>query len=85
MHAQVRPSRLQPSSDNDYRYASRSVPLPNLEDKDLPSEIAPPLAMSANVPRTAAECRVLRAYAPLYGAPGGSGRLESPRVALPEG
>merc|ERR1711892_176747 len=28
---QVRPSRLQPSSDNDYRYASRSVPLPTSE------------------------------------------------------
>jgi len=41
---QVRPSRLQPSSDNDYRYASRSVPLPNLEDKDVPSEIDAALA-----------------------------------------
>ena len=46
-HAQVRPSRLQPSSDSDYRYASRSVPLPNPEDADLPSEIAPPQARSA--------------------------------------
>ena len=35
----MRPSRLQPSSDSDYRYASRSVPLPNPEEKDLPSEI----------------------------------------------
>lgn len=41
---QVRPSRLQPSSDSDYRYASRSVPLPNPEDADLPSEIDAALA-----------------------------------------
>merc|ERR1711957_1149474 len=41
---QVRPSRLQPSSDNDYRYASRSVPLPTSEGKDPPSEIDAALA-----------------------------------------
>ena len=45
-HAQVRASRLQPTSDSDYRYASRSVPLPNGE-ADFPSEIAPPQARSA--------------------------------------
>ena len=32
-----------------------------------------------------AECCAQRAYAPLPGAAGGSGRLKSPRVALPEG
>ena len=72
MHAQVRPSRLQPSSDNDYRYASRSVPLPNLEEKDVPSEIEPPHAMSAakcrKVPQSAARnVPKLGPYAPLYG------------------
>ena len=45
----MRPSRLQPSSDSDYRYASRSVPLPNPEEKDLPSEIEPPHAISAKL------------------------------------
>ena len=49
-HAQVRPSRLQPSSDSDYRYASRSVPLPNSE-ADFPSEIVPPQARSAQAGR----------------------------------
>ena len=49
-HAQVRASRLQPTSDSDYRYASRSVPLPNGE-ADFPSEIAPPQARSAQAGR----------------------------------
>ena len=49
-HAQVRASRLQPSSDSDYRYASRSVPLPNSE-ADFPSEIVPPQARSAQAGR----------------------------------
>ena len=50
-HAQVRASRLQPTSDSDYRYASRSVPLPNPGEADFPSEIAPPQARSAQAGR----------------------------------
>ena len=53
---QVRASRLQPSSDSDYRYASRSVPLPNPGEADLPSEIAPPQARRG--PRRGAARRV---------------------------
>lgn len=86
-HAQVRASRLQPTSDSDYRYASRSVPLPNGE-ADFPSEIAPPQARSAQ-----AGCRTQRAaksgaaparpYA--WGAPGGSRGRERQRAGLSEG
>ena len=78
---QVRPSRLQPSSDNDYRYASRSVPLPNPEDKDVPSEIEPPHAMSAKAVREQSAASpggaLTRPRTPLSS---GSGRLETPEI-----
>jgi len=67
------------------------VPLPNPEEKDLPSEIEPPHAISAKLSAAllevpGAECRPAwrcardrPLYAPLRDAPGGSGRLESRR------
>ena len=80
VHAQVRPSRLQPSS-NDYRNASRSVPLPNPEDKDVPSEIEPPHAMSAKAVREQSAASpggaLTRPRTPLSS---GSGRLETPEI-----